>query len=120
MKPVILYAFLIVFVANTTVVSAWAKSCMLNAGSSPEQTDVSMSDDIPCHGEHGYNEQNHEQNHKCEDLCLCLNVLVSQTPIIFVSSLHFPAMKATSYLISKVTVASIATSPLFRPPIILS
>jgi hypothetical protein len=115
MKRRILYIFLFVFVANTMVVSVWAKPCMFNSGSMTMQTDMIMSDEMPCHDRQGTYEQ--DQHHDCKSFCLCLSVFFSQVPIIYIDSLDFLNVKSTQFIINDALVDSIATPPLFRPPI---
>jgi hypothetical protein len=89
-----------------------------NGSSMAAQTDIAMSDEMPCHDTQGSHEQ--DQHHDCKSFCLCLSVFVSQVPIIYVDSLHFPNVKSTQFIINDVLIDSIATPPLFRPPILPS
>lgn len=101
------------------VVSAWAKPCNFDSGSSMTmQTDMSMSDEMPCHDMQDSHSQ--DQLHDCKSLCLCLSVFVSQVPIIYADILHFPNVKSTQFIINDALIDSIANPPLFRPPILIS
>lgn len=122
MRRLTLYIFLFVFLANTMIASVWAMPCMMDKGLISQQLDVSEiavnnSSDFPCHDMQDNKEQDESQG--CEDLCLCLNVLVSQTPIIYSDNLIISALSTTHFSISNETIASINSAPLFRPPIIL-
>lgn len=104
------------FVANNIVLAAWIKSCALDH---QENTIVSVdefsSDDTPCH------EQAPEQDStQCENLCLCLNLLVTQTPVLDSHHVYTPADHWGRIIISDTFLHSTTLTPLYRPPISIS
>lgn len=116
MKPLSLYLLFFVFLANTMIASVWAQPCVMDKDSMPMQSDVSMMGEIPCHDE----QEDEPQNQNCEELCLFLNVLISQASIISSDVLSVPASKSIHILIENESINSIESLPLYRPPIILS
>ena len=85
MKKLSIVLLIAMFLANTVVVSAWAKPCMMN---DMEMTEMSQNSDMgnmpPCHEENKSEKldpQNSDTNH-CEGICLCLHVSLTQTPVL--------------------------------------
>ncbi len=118
MKHLTLYIFMVVFVANTTVASAWVLPCLQdNTSGSIEFVDISNVDGKPCH-----DDQKQDQNMQCEDegACLCLHMLMVQVPIINTAGLSLPHKLAYRFNINNDASTSVTLSPLYRPPIFLS
>lgn len=80
-----------VFLANTVIVSAWAKPC-LNSGamdvpmqsqSMIDHSDMGMPN-MPCEDMQQNQDQNDTQH--CDGVCLCLHVSMHQSPTLNTSS----------------------------------
>jgi hypothetical protein len=73
---------MVMFLANTTLVSAWAKPCMMNDDTAMSEMSSSsdMGDTPPCH-EENKSEKQAPLKH-CEGICLCLHVSLTQTPLL--------------------------------------
>jgi len=85
MKRFSIVLLMTMFLANTIVVSAWAKPCMMNDMiGSGEMTEMSQNSDMgdkpPCHEENKSEKQ--DPNNHCEGVCLCLHVSLTQTPVL--------------------------------------
>lgn len=113
MKKLALFIFAVMFLANTVVVSAWAKPCLMNSPAEMSQDmDTSMSSDMPCH-----DNQNEQKTKHCDGICLCAHASISQTPIINQSeSLNAPVSSSDYLTGNNETVNSRATAPPRRPP----
>lgn len=118
MKSYFLFAFIFVFLANIMVASVWAMPCVMDKDLMSQQIDINKSAEMPCHIEQEKTKKDEDQN--CDDLCLCLNVLVSQTPIFNSCNFSITAVSPTHFSIRDEKIASIILAPLFRPPITLS
>jgi hypothetical protein len=113
MKKVILFILMVVFFANTVVVSAWAKSCLVNDFIQMSQNmDASLSGDIPCH-----DNQNEQKNTHCDGICLCVHVSVSQAFITNDDVLNIPVIAHDRFVSENETISARATYPPHRPPI---
>lgn len=116
MKHLFLYIGLFFFVANNMVLSAWVKPCMLDT---QENTMLSVgeytSEEMPCH-----DESSDQQGMQCDGVCLCLNVLVTQTPVLDADQLYIPIDHLSRIAISNTSLYSLVTTPLYRPPISIS
>jgi len=117
-KPLSLYLLLFVFLANTMIASVWAQPCVMGKDLMPMQSDASLIDEMPCHDMQEDESQNQDQN--CEELCLFLNVLISQASIISSDNLSVSTSKSIHTLIDNDSINSIESLPIYRPPIILS
>lgn len=117
------FAFLIaIFLANTVIVSAWAKPC-LNGGAMnvPAQSqsmmdhgDMDMSN-MPC--EEMQQNENQNDNQHCDGVCFCMHMSSSQTPIIGASSqFQMPFALKLSHDFTNEAIASLSFSPDKRPP----
>lgn len=124
MKRFSIVFLMVMFLANTVVVSAWAKPCMMN---DTEMTEMSqkfdMGDMPPCHEENKSEKQDSQQsntNH-CEGVCLCLHVSITQTPVLsdFVTVPDI-ALGAETYNPHNESVPSQDYSPSNPPPIFIS
>lgn len=81
MKRFSIVFLMVMFLANTVVVSAWAKPCMMNDTEMSEMSSNSdMGDMPPCHEENKSEKQDPLKH--CEGLCLCLHVSLTQTPLL--------------------------------------
>lgn len=114
MKKLAIVIFTFLFLANTVVVSAWAKPCLMN-GEQPamEQMNSQNMDDMPCH-----EEQDQQQNHShCDGICLCVHVSTSSN---FLSNpagaLYPPVVKSMRVMPRDDVMASKHYSPPHRPP----
>ena len=79
MKHFVLIFTAIILIANTLVVSAWAKPCvgMIDAPQTAEK--VMMMDGEPCHDD---NRNEKSSNKHCDGVCLCFHVSINQTPTL--------------------------------------
>ena len=108
---------MVMFLANTGIVSAWAKPCMMNDTEMSEMSSNSdMGDMPPCHEENKSEEQ--DPNKHCEGLCLCLHASITQTPVLsdFVAVPDI-ALGAETYNPHNENVPSQDYSPSNPPPI---
>ena len=120
MKRFSIVLLMTMFLANTTVVSAWAKPCMMN---DTEMTEMSSNSDMgdmpPCHEENKSEKQDPQQsdtNH-CEGVCLCLHVSITQTPVLSdLNAVPDIYLSTETYTISKEDMASYEGSPSNPPP----
>jgi len=117
------FALLIaVFLANTVIVSAWAKPC-LNGGAmdSPAQSqsmldhgDMDMSN-MPC--EEMQQNQDRQDTQHCDGVCLCLHVSTHQSPTLNNPlSLSMPTLVSMKHDFIDDRFTGISTSTLKRPP----
>lgn len=116
MKNLAVFIFMVMFLANTIVVSAWAKPCMMGSDIQMSQDmDTSMDADMPCHDKEQKNQNN--PNKHCDGVCLCMHVSINQTPIINdIDALAFPAASKQNIVISQDNLKSRSTLPARRPP----
>ena len=115
MRRVLILTLMILFAANTTLASAWAKPCMdaMQDQSSFAEQQMAVDDKPPC-PEHG-SKQNDAQH--CEGFCLCDHVAVSPTLHLSVGVGLHPAMAiALSFLLSDDALTSISQIPPKHPP----
>jgi hypothetical protein len=117
------FAFLIaVFLANTVIVSAWAKPCM-DSGSMDiskhsemlmAHDDMSISN-MPCEDMKQNQEQNDTQH--CDGVCLCLHVSTHQSPILSdQASPSLSTLTSMKHDFIDDRFEDISTSSLKRPP----
>jgi hypothetical protein len=103
------------FLANTLVVSAWAKPCMMEDMKSAEMSQNMDMDEVPCHEEKKSEKQ--DPNNHCEGVCLCLHVSLNQTPVLFdLNSVPDVFLGAETYTLSREDMASYEGSPSNPPP----
>ena len=112
-------AFLIaIFLANTVIVSAWAKPCLNANPSSMPQVSDSMKQDMgnmPCEDMQQNDSQNDNQH--CDGVCFCMHMSSSQTPTIGASSqFQMPFTLKLSHDFTNDAIASLSYSPDKRPP----
>ncbi|MCI5060576.1 MAG: hypothetical protein MRY79_05845 [Alphaproteobacteria bacterium] len=120
MRKTGLYILMVMFLANTTLVSAWAKPCMTDGTEMSEISSFSgMGDVPPCHEENNSKKQD-TLNH-CEGVCLCLHVSLTQTPLL-TDLVAVPGVRlgADVYNLSNESVLSRDYSPSNPPPIFIS
>lgn len=114
MKKLALLILMVMFLANTIVVSAWAAGpCPTSDSTQTSQAmDTSMPDNLPCH-----NEQNKKP---CKDICPCIHGSVSQA--LLNSGPVIPIIVTTSENLAadNESMDSRATYPPYRPPILIS
>jgi hypothetical protein len=117
MKKLALFIFAFMFLANTLVVSAWAKPCMMDSPTQMSQDmDASMSGDMPCHDENTQGQSPH-----CDGVCLCLHVLMSQTLITHdAETLKAPAIISERFATDHDLILTRGSLPLRRPPKLIS
>ena len=124
MKRFSIVLLMTMFLANTTIVSAWAKPCMMNDTiSNGEMTEISSNSDMgdipPCHEENKLEIQNPQQsdtNH-CEGVCLCLHVSITQTPVLpDLNAVPDVYLGTDTYTLFKENMASYEGSPSNPPP----
>lgn len=98
------------------VLSAWVKPCLLEGqGNAVLSVGEYTVEEMPCH-----DEQVDEQDMQCDGVCLCLNVLVTQTPVLGADHVYIPIDHLRRIAISNTFLYSLATTPLYRPPISIS
>lgn len=117
MKKFSIVLLMTMFLANTIVVSAWAKPCMMN---DMEMTKMSQKSDMgdmpPCH-EENKSEKQDPLNH-CEGICLCLHVSLTQTPVLSdFNAVPDIALAIEVYNLSDESTPSRDYSPSNPPPI---
>ena len=113
------FTFLIaIFLANTVIVSAWAKSCLNVNPSSTSQMSDDMNHDMgktPC--EDMQQNQNQNDTQHCDGVCFCMHMSSSQTPTIGESSIfQTPFSLKLSHDFINEAIASLSYSPDKRPP----
>jgi hypothetical protein len=109
MKKVFLFVLTILFLASTSVVSAWAQPCMHDMS-----VVSSISEELPCHQE---KEQRTPSNNHCEGECLCIHAVPNSS--FFLSSsdgVRLPIAIKQSFALGNDTLISVNQSPLKRPP----
>ena len=115
MKRLILIFTMAMFLANTFVVTAWAKPCVGSANASVTM-EMAASTDMPCH-----NKSQEDTQHHCDGLCICLHVSTSQTPIVNNASIHNISLtQSVVWAFSNEHIISRHPSPPHRPPNTLS
>ena len=116
MKHLFLYVVLFMFVANNMVLAAWVKPCMSNDTQPMEiSVEASVSEEMPCH-----EEESSQALMQCDGVCLCLNALVSQTPVLDSGYIFHSFNHAERIRVSEHVFASLISNPLYRPPILIS
>jgi hypothetical protein len=115
MKKFSIVLLVTMFLVNTTVVSAWAKPCMMNDIKTIEMDSHSTINAEPCDMSNKSEKQNLADC--CDGFCLCLHTSVSQT-ILPINSANFPdlALLADSYNQSDERISSLNHSPPSPPP----
>jgi hypothetical protein len=115
------FAFLIaIFLANTVIVSAWAKPCLSGGAmnTSTEQPESMMEHsgmDMPCEDMQQNDDQDDTQH--CDGVCLCLHVSTHQSPTLNNPlSLLMPARVSTKHGFIDEQFAGISTATFKRPP----
>ena len=119
MKKLSIVLLMAMFLANTVIVSAWAKPCMMNDMEMTEVSQNSDMGDMPCHEENKSEKQapqNSDTNH-CEGVCLCLHVSLTQTPVLSDLNAVLDVYLGTeTYTLSREDMASYEGSPSNPPP----
>lgn len=119
MKKMTVLTLLFVFIANTFVLSAWAKPCMHDVTvEETQEVTKSMTYDMPCH-EHSVDnkEKPESQNTHCDSVCLCLHISLHQTPILgYINPLDFSVNSKQQIIISPDNLTSRSILPPRRPP----
>ncbi len=115
MKRFSIVFLMVMFLANTVVVSAWAKPCMMN---DTEMSEMPLNSDVgemPCHEENKSEKQDPLKH--CEGVCLCLHVSLTQTPLL-TDFVTVPGMVlgADIYNLSNESTPSRDYSPSNPPP----
>ena len=113
MKKLFVFILMVTFLANTIVVSAWAKPCMKSSSMAMAQDmRANMDADMPCH-----DEEQQSQTQHCDGLCLCLPVALAQTVILNdVDVLEPLDISEVQFTISQDALVSRQTAPPRRPP----
>ena len=113
MKKLFVFILMVTFLANTIVVSAWAKPCMKSSSMAMAQDmRANMDADMPCH-----DEEQQSQTQHCDGLCLCLHVVMAQTVILNdVDVLEPLDISEVQFTISQDALVSRQTAPPRRPP----
>lgn len=116
MKRAAAIAVSILFLANTTLVSAWAPRCGhdVNGSSSAGEAQVAPDVHAPCRQAE---EEKKPDNNRCEGLCLCAHV--SANPSFFLKSgdgVRLPLITGRSFATDNNTPAPVDWPPLDHPP----
>lgn len=120
MKKFSIILLMAMFLANTVVVSAWAKPCMMNdVQMSETSSDADMGEVPPCHEESKGETQDNLKH--CDGVCLCLHVSVTQIPLLtdFVAVPDI-VLGADVYNLSNEVAFSRDYPPTNPPPIFIS
>ncbi len=110
------FVFMVLFFANTIVMSARAKPCVNHdATEIGHDMGTEAESDMPCHNENLPN--TNDRNKHCDGICLCLHVSMSQTPIINdYEILRRPDLSKQQIEILHDVPVSITLLPPRRPP----
>ena len=113
MKKLFVFILMVMFLANTFVVSAWAKPCVKSSSFVMAQDmRANMDADMPCH-----DEKQQSQTQHCDGLCLCLHVAMGQTVILNDFDVLEPLnISEVQFTISQDALVSRQTAPPRRPP----
>lgn len=113
MKRFISMFVVLMFLANTIIVSAWAKPCLSMNTASIHHT--IQKDDVPCH--EGMNNEQKNPNQHCDGICLCFYVSTYQTPILNdVARFNFTDTHNNHHFYKSERVTSTASTPPSPPP----
>lgn len=96
-----IFVFMVTFLANTTVVSAWAQPCMHDMNASASTTEMANQNEKP----------------HCEGLCLCAHA--SNSPSLFMKNsdgIRLYIISKQLFVIDNDTLASVSQIPPKRPP----
>ena len=113
MKKLAVVIFIFLFLVNTIVVSAWAKSRLMNNGQpAMEHMSSQNMDNMPCH-----DEEKQQNRSYCDYGCLCVH---ASTLLSFLSNasgtLYPPIVKSMHIMPRSDVMASRQYSPPHRPP----
>ena len=117
MKKLFIFALTVMLLANTTVVSAWAKQCPHNTDTPSMSGGVNAQDGLsPCHQKDD-KKRSDSKNQSCEELCLFAQVsnslgLLTRTN----DGIYLPVIIKQPFIIVNDTLASISQTPRKRPP----
>ena len=117
MKKLFIFALTVMLLANTTVVSAWAKQCPHNTDTPSMSGGMNAQDGFPpCHQKDD-KKRSDNKNQSCEELCLFAQVsnslgLLTRTN----DGIYLPVIIKQRFVIINDTLASISQIPRKRPP----
>tara|TARA_B100001142_G_scaffold117213_1_gene119421 strand:- start:1149 stop:1514 length:366 start_codon:yes stop_codon:yes gene_type:complete len=117
MKKLFIFALTVMLLANTTIVSAWAKPCPHNTDTPSMSGGMNAQDGLsPCHQKDD-KKRSDNKNQSCEELCLFAQVsnslgLLTRTN----DGIYLPVIIKQPFIIVKDTLASISQIPRKRPP----
>ena len=117
MKKLFIFALTVMLLANTTIVSAWAKPCPHNTDTPSMSGGMNAQDGLsPCHQKDD-KKRSDNKNQSCEELCLFAQVsnslgLLTRTN----DSIYLPVIIKQPFVIVNDTLASISQIPRKRPP----
>ena len=116
MRKLFIFAFLALFLANTSIVSALAQQpCTHDMNTPSSMSEMASTDGTPpCHQTE---EKQQSDNKLCEGLCLCAHV--SSSPSLFMKSkegMCLPFMIKQSFSIDNDALVSVSQIPPKRPP----
>ena len=117
MKRFLVFTFMFIFLANTTVVSAWAQFCMHDMSAPVSDTEIaSQNGTPPCHQTEN-TKQSDNQNQLCDGSCLCAS-LSNNMPSLIRNSDHIrlPVTAKQLFIFDKYTLKSASQIPPKRPP----
>ena len=121
MRKIFIFACMVLFIANTTLVSAWVKPCMQDTTISALNTNMApQHDEPPCHQIENIKSSKHD-NQSCDRLCLCDHV--SNNPLVLLKKSQGIALLVTSkqpFVVGHDALASVNQPPPKRPPKIIS
>ena len=117
MKKLFIFALTVMLLANTTIVSAWAKPCPHNMDTPSMSGGMNVQDGLsPCHQKDD-KKRSDNKNQSCEELCLFAQVsnslgLLTRTN----DGIYLPVIIKQPFVIVNDTLASISQIPRKRPP----
>lgn len=116
MKTFIIYAVLIAFFAGILASSAFAFGCPnMTNGAAMADMSADSGSSMPCH-------EKNSSKKPCEGLCLCLDLSINQLQVLdkpFVMTTPNIVVQAP-LLTHDERAVSIQSSPILKPPILLS
>ena len=115
MSRVLVFALTVLFLANTTIVSAWGQPCVHDTNASASTGETASQDAAqPCHQTE---DTGQPDGQSCEGLCLCAHA--SGTPSLFMKNndgMRLPVAIKQLFAVDNDVLASISLIPPKRPP----
>ena len=119
MRKVLVFVLMFMFLANTAIVSAWAKLCMHDVSASVSDTEIaSQNGTPPCHQTEN-TKQSGNQNQHCVGLCLCAPISNNMSILMKngdVDGIWLPVTIKKLFVIDEDTLTSVSQMPAKHPP----